>query len=223
MNWDQWNAVDDYICGTLIGEDMDLDAALVRNLEGGLPAIDVSAAQGQLLSLLVKISGAKRVLEVGTLGGYSTIILARAVSAAGKVVTLELEPRHAEVAAVNIAEAGLADRVDIHVGPALDLLDSLATQNPEPFDFTFIDADKANSPYYFEKAAAMSRPGAVIIVDNVVRDGSLIDPEMTEDPSTAGNLLLHEMLGAAPNIDATTIQTVGAKGYDGFTIAVVDS
>jgi predicted O-methyltransferase YrrM len=221
MNSETWTALDQYICDVLIGEDQELDAALERNLAGGLPVIDVSPAQGQLLSLLVKISGAKRILEVGTLGGYSTIFLARAVPEGGSVVTLELEQRHAEVAAVNIAEAGLSERVEIHVGPAIELLDSLATQNPEPFDFTFIDADKANSPIYFEKAAAMSRPGAVIIVDNVVREGSLIDPSMVDDPSTAGNLELHEMLGAAPNIDATTIQTVGAKGYDGFTIAIV--
>jgi predicted O-methyltransferase YrrM len=160
------------------------------------------------------------VLEVGTLGGYSTIQLARGVGPEGSVTTLELSPHHAEVAAANLVGAGLNDRVEIQVGPALGLLEAMLDEPPAPFDFTFIDADKANSPNYFRLARQLSRPGATIIVDNVIRHGTLADPS-ANDPDTAGNRLLHDQLKADDSIQATTIQTVGHKGWDGFTIAIV--
>jgi predicted O-methyltransferase YrrM len=220
MSEEQWKITDDYIVERLLGEDAELSAALARNSEGGLPAIDVSRAQAELLAILVTAAGARRVLEVGTLGGYSTIQLARGVGPEGSVTTLELSPHHAEVAAANLVGAGLNDRVEIQVGPALGLLEAMLDEPPAPFDFTFIDADKANSPNYFRLARQLSRPGATIIVDNVIRHGTLADPS-ANDPDTAGNRLLHDQLKADDSIQATTIQTVGHKGWDGFTIAIV--
>jgi predicted O-methyltransferase YrrM len=215
-----WKSTDDYIVENLLGPDADLTATLERNAEGGLPAIDVSRAQAVFLALLVRFGGARRVLEVGTLGGYSTIELARAVGEAGSVTTLELIPHHADVAAENLVAAGLADRVEVQVGPALELLEAMLDEPPAPFDFVFIDADKQNSPEYFALARRLCRPGAMIIVDNVVRDGTLADPSAGDD-QTLGNRRLHAILKADESVQATTIQTVGHKGWDGFTVAIV--
>jgi predicted O-methyltransferase YrrM len=215
-----WKTTDDYIVEHLLGHDADLAGALERNAEGGLPAIDVSRAQAEFLAMLVRFGGAQRVLEVGTLGGYSTIGLARAVGEAGSVTTLELVPHHADVAAENLVAAGLSDRVEIQVGPAMELLEAMLDEPPAPFDFVFIDADKQNSPEYFALARRLSRPGAMIIVDNVIRDGTLADSS-ANDAQTIGNRRLHENLKSDETIQATTLQTVGHKGWDGFTVAVV--
>jgi predicted O-methyltransferase YrrM len=219
MSEELWKATDDYIVERL-DDDPVLAAALARNHEGGLPAIDVSRPQADFLAILVKISGAKRVLEVGTLGGYSTIQLARAVGADGSVTTLEVSPHHAEVAAANLVAAGLDDRVEIQVGPALALLKAMQAEPPAPFDFTFIDADKANTPFYFKLARSLSRPGATILADNIIRHGTLADPTVG-DPDTIGNRVLLDDLKADASVQSTTIQTVGHKGWDGFTIAIV--
>ena len=221
MSRDTWTAVDRYIADHLIGEDPVLDAVLRANAEGGLPAIDVSPAQGKLLYLLARIHGARRILEVGTLGGYSTIWLARALPSGGRIVTLELSDRHAAVARGNLERAGFADLVDLRVGPALETLDGLVAAGAEPFDLVFIDADKARTPDYVARAIDLSRPGTVVIADNVVRDGRLADAE-TDDPGVRGNRRLHEELARDARLTATTIQTVGAKGYDGFTIGIVE-
>jgi predicted O-methyltransferase YrrM len=212
--------VDEYIAANLIGPDAELDAALTASQQAGLPPIAVSAPQGKLLHLIATGIGAKRILEIGTLGGYSTIWLARALPPEGRLVTLEIDERHASVARANLERAGLADRVDIRIGPALATLDQLEQRQQEPFDLAFIDADKENIPAYFDRTVKLSRPGAVIITDNVVRDGALADPATT-DPRVRGVQAFHEMLAARSDVAATTIQTVGAKGYDGFNLAVV--
>ena len=224
-----WDDVDDYFISQLVPEDEVLAAALRDSEAAGLPEIAVSAAAGKLLHLLALIQGATRVLEIGTLGGYSTIWLARALPADGRLVTLEYSPKHAEVATRNIARAGLDKVVEVRVGPALESLAELADEtaelaetaaNPAPFDLVFIDADKVNNPHYLEWALKLTRPGSLIIIDNVVRDGALIDSKST-DPSVRGVRRMHEMLSAEPRVSATTIQTVGSKGYDGFTLALV--
>jgi predicted O-methyltransferase YrrM len=219
MSQPLWSAVDDYIADTLIPADDALDAALAASTAAGLPAIAVSPAQGKLLHLLARLRGARTILELGTLGGYSTIWLARALPSDGRLVTLEYDPRHADVATSNIARAGLADRVDVRVGAALDTLPRLADEGLG-FDFTFIDADKPNMPEYFAWALRLSRAGSVIIADNVVRDGALADAA-SADASVQGVRRMHEIIAAEPRVSATTIQTVGAKGYDGFTLALV--
>jgi predicted O-methyltransferase YrrM len=219
---ERWEAVDRYVTERLVGPDPALDGALRANAEGGLPAIDVSAPQGRFLELLARISGARRILEVGTLGGYSTIWLARALPPDGRLVTLEVDAHHAEVARANLERAGVADRVDLRVGPALDALPRLAEEGAGPFDLTFIDADKAGTPDYVAWALRLSRPGSVIVADNVVRDGRLADAA-SDEPAVVGGRRLHDLLAAEPRLTATTIQTVGAKGYDGFTIALVGS
>jgi predicted O-methyltransferase YrrM len=215
-----WKSTDDYIVENLLGPDADLTGALERNAEGGLPAIDVSRAQAEFLAMLARFGGARRVLEVGTLGGYSTIGLARAVGEEGSVTTLELIPHHAAVAAENLVAAGLSDRVEIQVGPALELLEAMLDEPPAPYDFVFIDADKQNSPEYFALARRLCRPGAMIIVDNVIRGGTLADPFASDD-QTLGNRRLHAMLKADESVQATTIQTVGHKGWDGFTVVLI--
>jgi len=215
-----WTAVDKYVAGLLAPHDEALDAALRASDEAGLPAIQVSPAQGKLLQLLAKSIGAERILEFGTLGGYSTIWLGRALPATGRLITLEAEPRNAEVAAQNIAGAGLTDLVDLRVGPALEQLPRLEAEGAGPFDLTFIDADKIHTPDYFAWALDYSRPGSLIVCDNVVRFGRLADPE-SDDPRIPAQRRLHEMLAAEPRVEATTIQTVGAKGYDGFSLALV--
>jgi predicted O-methyltransferase YrrM len=216
-----WNAVDDYVTETVVGPDAALDAALAATAEAGMPAIAVSAPQGKLLHLLARAIDASRVLEIGTLGGYSTIWLARALPADGRLVSLEIDSRHAEVARANLDAAGVGSLVDIRIGPALDILPALAEEGLGPFDLVFIDADKANIPEYFTWSVKLSRPGALVIVDNVVRNGALLDTS-GEKPDVVGVRRLHEMLASHPSVDATTIQTVGAKGYDGFTLALVE-
>ena len=220
MNGVSWQDVDAYVEATVVGGDALLRQALRRQDAAGLPAIAVSAAQGKLLQLLARSVGARRILEVGTLAGYSTIWLARALPAAGKLVTLELDARHARVARENFALAGLADRIELREGPALATLAALRAEKAAAFDFSFIDADKASIPEYFEHALALSRPGAIIVVDNVVRRGALIEAD-SADPNVQGVRRLHEALRGDARVDATTIQTVGAKGYDGFLLAVV--
>jgi len=220
MSQERWSAVDAYIEERLIAPDDVLAAALKDSSEAGLPAIAVSPAQGRLLALIARIHGARRILELGTLGGYSTILLARTLPAEGQLITLELSPDYAEVARANIARAGLAERVQIRVGPALDSLMTLSTERAGPFDLVFIDADKQGTPEYFAAALELTRPGGVIIVDNVVRDGAIADPG-TEDPRAQGMRRFHELLAQEPRVTATTIQTVGNKGYDGFTLALV--
>jgi predicted O-methyltransferase YrrM len=226
MSLERWSAVDGYTAELLIGPDDALDHAARASAAAGLPQIAVSPNQGKLLYLLARIHGARSVLELGTLGGYSTIWLARAVPSGGRLVTVELEPRYAEVAAANIERAGLSGLVEQRVGPALDALRRLREQRAGPFDMTFIDADKKGTPEYFEAALELSRPGSVIVTDNVVRNGALIDPD-ADDPGVLGMRRFQELLGADRRADrrvsATTIQTVGSKGYDGFTLALVES
>ena len=216
-----WAAVDDYIVDTLFAADPTLDAVLASNHEQGLPAIDVSPAQGKLLSLLARIQGAKKILEIGTLGGYSTIWLARALPADGKVVTLEIDPHHAMVARSNFERAGVSARVDLRVGPALQSLAALSAEDAGPFDLIFIDADKPNNPHYLSWAMRLSRPGTVIICDNVIRDGAVIDGD-GHDANIVGARAAFSFIGGDKRLDGTAIQTVGAKGYDGFAIAIVE-
>lgn len=217
----RWKAVDEYLTDRLIEPDKALDAALESSAEAGLPPISVSPAQGKLLHVLARAQGAQRVLEIGTLGGYSTIWLARAVGPEGRVITLEIDPAHAAVAARNLERAGCADRVEIRVGSALDSLDAMIAAGEGPFDLFFIDADKVSTPQYFQRALKLARPGSLILVDNVVRNGALADTS-TEDQSVQGVRRLHDLVAATPEVTATTVQTVGAKGYDGFLIATVN-
>ena len=214
----RWAAVDEFIADRLLGRDDLLTATLAANAHAGLPDIDVSAAQGRMLHLLARMAGARRILEVGTLGGYSTIELARALPEGGRLVTLELEPRHAAVARDNIASAGLADKVEVIVGPAAT---SLAAMTDEPpFDFVFIDADKPSNPIYLREAIRLTRPGATIVVDNVVREGGVLDSDSTDD-RIRGTRALFDAIAAEPRLVATAVQTVGAKKWDGFVLAVV--
>jgi predicted O-methyltransferase YrrM len=217
----RWDAVDRYAEEHLIGEDPPLQAALRASAEAGLPPIAVTPSQGKLLHLLARSLGANRILEIGTLGGYSTIWLARALAPGGRVVTLEAEPRYAEVASANIAGAGLSEAVDLRVGAALETLPVLAEEHPEPFDLVFIDADKVHTPDYFRWAMELTRPGSVIVADNVVRDGAVVEAD-SDRPDVRGSRALHELLATEPRVSATTIQTVGAKGYDGFTLILVE-
>jgi predicted O-methyltransferase YrrM len=221
MNQEQWTAVDRYINGMMVGADTALDSALEASAAAGLPQIAVAPNQGKLLYLLARMRQAKRILEIGTLGGYSTIWLARALGPGGRLVTLEVDPAHAAVASENIGRAGLASIVDVRLGAALDTLPRLAAEKTGPFDLTFIDADKANIPSYFEWALKLAAARGLIIVDNVIRDGAVID-ETSTDPSVIGVRRLNEMLRDTTRVSATTIQTVGLKGYDGLTIALVE-
>ncbi|MGA5050788.1 O-methyltransferase [Streptomyces cellulosae] len=219
-----WNAVDDYFAEQLLGGDPDdaLEAALRESDAAGLPPIAVSPLQGKLLQLLARIQGARRVLEIGTLGGYSTIWLGRALPADGRLVTLEYDPRHAEVAVRNIARAGLAEQVEVRVGPALESLPKLADEQPPPFDLVFIDADKANNPHYVEWALRLTAAGSLIVLDNVVRGGRVADPD-NSDADVLGTRAALEMFGTRPRLDATAVQTVGVKDHDGFALARVVS
>ena len=216
-----WSAVDTYIADHLLGDDPMLSATLTANAAGGLPDIDVSPAQGRMLHLFARMAGARRILEIGTLGGYSTIELARALPADGKLISLEIDPHHAEVARSNVAKAELGDRVDIRTGPALDSLQAMIAANEAPFDFVFIDADKQNNPAYVRAALAMSRPGTTIVVDNVIREGGVLDAA-SGDERIRGTRRLFEEVGREPRLSATAVQTVGVKKWDGFLIAVVD-
>jgi predicted O-methyltransferase YrrM len=215
-----WTAVDDYITQMLVPPEPVLDAALDASSTAGLPAIQVTPNQGKLLHLLARLQGARRILEIGTLGGYSTIWLARALPADGRLITLEADPRYAEVARANIARAGLDAMVDLRVGRALETLPQFAAEGAGAFDLTFIDADKQSIPEYFRFARKLSRRGSLIIVDNVVRDGRVIDAA-SRDPDIRGIRRFNEMLAAEPGVCATAIQTVGAKGHDGFAIVLV--
>ncbi|MBF6226521.1 O-methyltransferase [Nocardia abscessus] len=215
-----WADVDRYLVETLV-VDPASEAALEANKAAGLPPIDVSAPQGKFLHLLARTIGARRVLEIGTLGAYSTIWLARAVGEKGRVVTLEFAAQHAEVARANLDRAGVGDRVEIRVGAALDSLPVLAEEDPDPFDLVFIDADKVNNSNYVLWALRLTRPGSVIIVDNVVRGGAIAE-EHSEDPNAQASRELVELLTAEPSLDATVVQTVGSKGWDGFAYAVVN-
>ena len=217
---DTWTRVDRYFTEALIRPDRGLDAALETNRNSDLPAIDVTALQGRFLEMLVSVSGARRVLEIGTLGGYSTIWLARSLPRDGVVVTLEIDPKHAAIARKNIATAGFADRVDLRVGPAAESLAALAAEPVAPFDLVFIDADKAGYPEYLKWALKLSRPGTLIIADNVVRDGKVTDAK-SPDPNIQGVRRFTEMVSAESRLSATVLQTVGSKGYDGFAIALV--
>ncbi|TCP65794.1 O-methyltransferase [Baia soyae] len=215
----KWSKVDDYIYKLLVQSDEVLDKALEANEEAGLPSIDVAPNQGKMLYLLARIKGAQRILELGTLGGYSTIWLARALPQNGRLVSLELDPIHAKVAQANIDRAGLSSCVEIQVGEALDSLAKLAEQY-EVFDMIFIDADKVNNPNYLQYALQFSLPGTLIIFDNVVREGEIIDEDST-DSSIQATRTLFEMIAKEPRLVSTAIQTVGGKGYDGFAFALV--
>jgi predicted O-methyltransferase YrrM len=216
-----WTAVDDYITGLIVPADPALDAAQEASRAADLPAISVSAAQGKFLHLLARIQGARRILEVGTLGGYSTIWMARALPPDGRLVTLEFDPKHADVARANIARAGLSDRVDLRVGRAIDALPGLAKD--EKFDLVFIDADKPGTTDYFNWALKLSRRGTVIVVDNVVREGKVATTPEDADENVQGMRKFMAALSAERRVSATAIQTVGTKGYDGFAIAIVET
>jgi predicted O-methyltransferase YrrM len=220
MSTPDWADVDRYVVDQL-ARDAETSATLHANAAAGLPSIDVSEANGKFLYLLARSTGAKRVLEIGTLGGFSTLWLARGVGEQGRVTTLEFEPRHAQVARENLDRSGVGDRVDIRIGAALDTLPVLADEQPDPFDLVFIDADKVNNSNYVRWALRLTRPGAAIVVDNVVRGGRLAD-ESNEDPAVRAGRELVQLLADEPRLDATVMQTVGAKGWDGFAFAVVN-
>lgn len=216
----RWTEIDQYFSEHLHGDDPALDAALAASDEAGLPQINVAPNQGKFLMLLAKISGAKRVLEVGTLGGYSTIWLGRGIPADGHIDTLEISADNASVAARNIENAGLEDRVEIHIGKAVETLEDFIRRAVEPYDFIFLDADKATLPDYLACAVKLSRPGTVIVSDNVVRHGEVVNAATT-DPNVIGVRRLMDELHGSPELESTAIQTVGSKGYDGFAISVV--
>lgn len=218
MSQDRWTAVDAWVVDQLVPSDPVLDAALAASEAAGLPPHAVSPAQGKLLHLLARLREARAILEIGTLGAYSTIWLARALPPGGRLVTLEADPAHAAVARANLARAGLDDVVTLHEGRALETLPRLAG----PFDMVFVDADKPSNPDYLAWALRLSRAGTLIVVDNVVRGGAVVDAD-SADPAVQGVRRLHEMLAAEPRLDATTIQTVGSKGWDGFTLIVVSA
>jgi predicted O-methyltransferase YrrM len=224
MSQAQWTAVDQYLTGLFVPPDEALDGALADSAAAGLPAIAVSPNQGKLLHLMARMTGARRVLEIGTLGGYSTIWLGRALPPAargGKLVTLEFEPKHAEVARGNLARAGLGDVVEVVLGPALESLRRMVAEGVAPFDFVFIDANKTGYADYLEWSLKLSRPGTVIVADNVVRKGAVVDAN-SADANVQGVRRYNELVAKNPRLSATALQTVGSKGYDGFTIAVVN-
>ncbi len=220
MSQQLWTAVDNYVTDLLVPTDADLEATLASSTAAGLPAINVAPNQGKFLQLLARLVGARNILEIGTLGGYSTIWLARALPAGGRLITLEADRKHADVARANLSKAGLSKIVEVRLGAALETLPQLAAEKPAPFDLVFIDADKPNNAGYFSWALKLTRPGSLIIVDNVVRNGAVIDAD-DADPSVQGVRRFNEMLAAEKRVSATTIQTVGSKGYDGFAMALV--
>jgi predicted O-methyltransferase YrrM len=217
----KWTEVERYIAGRLVGQDAALEAAAAANSAAGLPPIEVAPNAGKFLYLLARLVGARRILEVGTLGGYSTIWMARALPKDGRLISLELEEKHAKLARANLDRAGVGERVEIRVGKALDSLETMAAEKPEPFDFFFIDADKRNNPNYLQWAKRLARVGSLIVVDNVVRDGAVVEAG-SSDPDIHGTRRLFEMLAAEPGLTATALQTVGSKGYDGFALALVE-
>ncbi|MEO8563883.1 MAG: O-methyltransferase [bacterium] len=217
-----WADVDEFFTRNLLPADEALSAAMETNVAEGLPPISVTPPQGKLLHLLARIHGARRILEIGTLGGYSTIWLARALPRDGKVITLEIDEHHADVAKRNLSRAGVSDRVEIVLGRASDTLDAMIAAGAEPFDFVFVDADKASSDVYFDAVLKLSRDGTVIVVDNVVRDGKVADAA-SDDPDIRGIRRMTERLAKEPRVSATAIQTVGGKSYDGFLLAIVSA
>ncbi|TMI29620.1 O-methyltransferase [Candidatus Bathyarchaeota archaeon] len=220
MSQGKWAKVDYYINDLFVPADPALEAALEASSKAGLPPISVTPNQGKLLNLLARVQGSRKILEIGTLGGYSTIWLARALPIDGRLITLEAEPKHARVARTNIARAGLANIVELRIGQAQETLPKLAAEGLGPFDLTFIDADKPSYPNYFTWSLKLSRPGSLIIADNVVRDGAVTDSS-SPDPNVQGIRRFNQLLAAEPRVDATAIQTVSSKGYDGFAIALV--
>ena len=220
MSQELWTSVDNYLSEVLVRQDKHLDDAVAASDAAGLPSIQVSPPQGKLLEILIQMMGAKSILEVGTLGGYSTIWMARALPSDGRVVTIEIDPKHAQVAQENFDRAGLSDTIDLKTGNARDILPAMVKEGAGPFDLSFIDADKASNPDYFGWALEMSRPGSVIIVDNVIRDGKVVDAD-SEDASVKGVRRLNELMAGNPRISVTALQTVGVKGYDGFSVAIV--
>jgi predicted O-methyltransferase YrrM len=220
MALDQWTEVDQYFASRLLPADSVLDAVLEASALEGLPAISVTPSQGKLLQMLAQMVRARSILEIGTLGGYSTIWLARGLLPGGRVITLEVEPHHAQVAQQNLERAGLNTCVEVRLGSAVDTLAELSREDAGPFDMIFIDADKQNIPAYFEWSLKLSHPGTLIVVDNVVRDGAVVDSEST-DPSVMGVRKFVELLGSDGKVSGTAIQTVGAKGYDGLAILLV--
>ncbi len=222
MTQELWTAVDTYIKEKMIPADAVLSAAQQNGLDAGLPPIAVSPAQGKLLYLLARMCGARTVLEIGTLAGYSTIWMARALPAGGRVITLELDAKHAEVSRKNFAMAGLAGAIEVRLGSALDSLPKLVEERRGPFDLIFIDADKANIPAYFDWCLRLSRPGTVIVIDNIIRDGKVIDAN-SKDPDVQGVRRFNQLLATDKRVSATEIQTVGEKGYDGFALLLVNS
>jgi predicted O-methyltransferase YrrM len=217
---DEWDAVDAYFTRSLLAPDSALEEALKANSAAGLPSIDVAPNQGKFLHLLALTKSAQRILEIGTLGGYSTIWLARALPSGGRLITLEFEPKHARVAQANLDRAGLSGKVEIRVGPAADSLAQLHKEGAAQFDMIFIDADKPNNPVYLDWALKLAKRGTLIVVDNVVREGTIADAANL-DPAVQGTRTMFESMGAEPRLSATAIQTVGSKGYDGFAMAVV--
>jgi predicted O-methyltransferase YrrM len=220
MTLEKWTTVDRYISDMLVPGDSALDAALDASKAAGLPSISVAPNQGKLLYLLARLCGARNILEIGTLGAYSTIWLARALPAGGRLVTVEADPAHAKVASANLKRAGLTDIVEMRVGLALDVLPALAAERRGPFDLVFIDADKPNTVAYFDRTIEMTRPGSLIVVDNVIREGAIADAA-TKDASVQGMRRFFERLRSEPRVEATALQTVGSKGYDGLAIALV--
>jgi predicted O-methyltransferase YrrM len=220
MSRNLWKAVDDYVAETIVAQDPALEEALAANAAAGLPSIDVSAPQGKLIHLLARMTGAKRALEIGTLGGYSTIWIASALPHDGRLITLERNARHAEVARKNVARAGLGAKVEVRTGAALASLPKIEAEGLGPFDFVFIDADKANNAAYLEWALRLSRPGTAIVVDNVVRDGEVADAR-SADADVVGVRRMFDLIAREPRLSATAIQTVGSKGWDGFALALV--
>jgi predicted O-methyltransferase YrrM len=220
MTQEQWTAVDRYLTDLFVPSDTALDAVLQASAAAGLPAIHVAPNQGKLLMLLARAQGARVILEIGTLGGYSTIWLARALPEGGRLVTLEVDPRHAVVARANFARAGLVGIVELRLGPALETLPQLVAEGSGPFDLIFIDADKPSYPDYLPWALALSRRGSLIVADNIVRQGAVADAA-SDDPAVLGVRRFNELLAAEPRVSATAIQTVGSKGYDGFALALV--
>jgi predicted O-methyltransferase YrrM len=222
MTQDVWEAVEQYLDKTLISHDSSLDDALAAAAAADLPAIQVSSVQGKLLHLLARITGARNILEIGTLGGYSTIWMARAMPEGGRIITLEAEPKHAEVARKNFARAGVESKVELRVGKALDTLPRVAADGRGPFDMFFIDANKSNMPEYFEWSLRLARPGSVIIADNVVREGAVLDAK-SKDADIQGVRRFLEMVGKEKRVSGTALQTVGTKNYDGFALVLVTS
>lgn len=220
MSQDQWNEIDKYFSDLILKQDNILENTLKTSTDAGLPEIAVAPLHGKFLHLMVKIKGARNILEIGTLGGYSTIWMARALTSGGKLTTLEADPRNADIARQNIEAAGLTDKVDIRIGSALESLLILEQENAGPFDLIFLDADKVNNPNYLQWSLKLSRPGSIIICDNVVRDGEVLQKN-SDDENVLGIRQFNELVAANPRLEATALQTVGIKGYDGFMIAVV--